>query len=89
MHRLQSHQRLLAQRVLLEVVGDMWEQTIFVSHEWLGWDHADPDNEQFSFLKRVLQQLQEAERALSRAIDVAEARLVPGGSPHFRVPCAV
>ena len=39
--------------------------------------------------ERVLQQLQEAERALSRAIDVAEARLVPGGSPHFRVPCVV
>ena len=39
--------------------------------------------------ERVLQQLHEAERALSRAIDVAEARLVPGGSPHFRVPCVV
>ena len=38
---------------------------------------------------RVLQQLQEAERALSRAIDVAEARLVPDGSTHFRVPCMV
>ena len=46
--RLQPHQ-LLRDEVLVEVVGDMWEDTVFVSHEWLGWDHPDPDNEQFLY----------------------------------------
>jgi hypothetical protein len=36
--------------------------------------------------ERVLHQLQEAEQALSRAIDVTEARLVPGGSLIFMSP---
>ena len=30
---------------------------IFVSHEWLGWNHADPNGEQFQALKRIVQRL--------------------------------
>ena len=32
-------------------------KVIFVSHEWLGWTHADPNGEQFYTLRRILQRL--------------------------------
>ena len=36
-------------------------RTIFVGHEWLGWNHADPNGEQFKALKRILQRLMRGE----------------------------
>ena len=34
---------------------------IFVSHEWVSWDHADPDGEQLRVLCRVLHRLASGE----------------------------
>ena len=59
--RFEAHQNLLASGKLVQVSPDMVHDVIFVSHEWLGWNHADPNGEQFQALTRILQRLMRSE----------------------------
>lgn len=53
------HQHLLQRGLLRRWTPDMADQVIFVSHQWLGWGHPDPEGEQFAALKGVLSRLLE------------------------------
>jgi hypothetical protein len=55
------HQAMLKKDIMMIWEDWMHGRTIFVSHEWLGWTHADPQDAQFRTLKRVLQRLMTGE----------------------------
>ena len=55
--QMQPHQVLLEKRLVREWSSIMHGRTIFVSHEWLGWLHPDPNGEQLTALKRILWRL--------------------------------
>ena len=55
--RMEPHQDILKKNLLQAWFAAMSGRIIFVSHEWLGWTHADPNSEQFQALKRILQRL--------------------------------
>ena len=52
---------MLKNKLVQAWVPYMSGRTIFVSHEWLGWRHADPNGEQLRVLKRILQRLKDGE----------------------------
>ena len=55
--RMEEHQTLVEKKFVQKWTPSMIGRVIFVSHEWLGWDHADPHGYQFSTLKTILQRL--------------------------------
>mmetsp|Transcript_110509 Transcript_110509/g.312591 ORF Transcript_110509/g.312591 Transcript_110509/m.312591 type:complete len:624 (-) Transcript_110509:185-2056(-) len=57
MGELEPHQVLLSKGLLKKWEPSMDGKIIFVSHEWLGFGHADPAGEHFRTLKSVLQRL--------------------------------
>ena len=57
LEQMQPHQVLLKKRLVREWSSLMHGRIIFVSHEWLGWVHPDPDGEQLMALKRILWRL--------------------------------
>ena len=59
--RLDPHQVLLQKGLLHLWCQSMRGRTIFVSHEWLGWQHADPNGEQLVALQRILTRLLKGE----------------------------
>ena len=65
MERILHHQAMLAngREVMMPWEHWMYGRTIFVSHEWLSYSHADPNNDQFRTLKRVLHRLKTGEIA--------------------------
>ena len=54
---LVPHQQLLREGKVKKFARCMRGRVIFISHEWLAWDHADPCGEQFATLKRALSRL--------------------------------
>ena len=58
---MEPHQDMREKRLVRAWIHAMSERIIFVSHEWLGWNHADPNGEQFQALKRILQRLMRGE----------------------------
>ena len=59
--QMQPHQVLVEKRLVHEWSITMQGRTIFVSHEWLGWLHPDPNGEQLRALKRILWRLMNGE----------------------------
>jgi hypothetical protein len=60
------HQDLLAEGVVVEMTNDMLKEAdvIFVSHQWVAFNHPDPASEQLTSLKSVLSQLMEGKHAV-------------------------
>lgn len=54
---MDPHQVMLERGLLVEWTPAMSGRIIFVSHEWLGWHHADPESKQLVALKRLLERL--------------------------------
>ena len=54
------HQLLKAKGLLSEWHEDMGP-VAFVSHQWLAWEHADPDFEQLAVLQRVVERIANGE----------------------------
>ena len=48
---------MLERGLVQEYTSAMHGRVIFVSHEWLGWDHPDPSNEQFQALQQIIRRL--------------------------------
>ena len=57
LEQFEPHQIMLRKGLVHEWAPHMCGRVIFISHEWLGWAHADPQGEQFTTLKRVLERL--------------------------------
>ena len=58
MTEMVNHQELKDQQKLEQVTNELLGRVIFLSHQWLGAAHPDPNTEQFKVLKRVLERLQ-------------------------------
>ena len=58
---IETHQEMLQRGLVRAWIHAMSGRIIFISHEWLGWNHADPNGEQFQALKRILQRLMRGE----------------------------
>lgn len=59
MEEMLPHQVLLQKNLLESWKPSM--RVIFISHEWLGYRHADPKGDQFKVLKRLLTRLMKGE----------------------------
>lgn len=57
--RLQPHQCLLANSLLTEYTEDVVEAATFVSHQWAGFQHPDPEGKQLAVLKKAILNLQQ------------------------------
>ena len=55
--KFEPHQDLLASGKVIEATPAMVGNIIFVSHQWVGFDHPDPDGEQFAALRIALTRL--------------------------------
>jgi len=51
------HQDLLASGVLREFDDTMWGKVFFVSHQWVAYDHPDPEAAQLGALQSVVRKL--------------------------------
>ena len=58
MTEMVNHQELKDQQKLDQVTNELLGRVIFLSHQWLGAAHPDPNKEQFAVLKSVLERLQ-------------------------------
>lgn len=58
---VEPHQVWVENGLVREWTPSMSGRTIFVSHEWLGWEHADPNGEQLAALQRILKRLMHGE----------------------------
>ena len=47
------HQAMIEMGLVQEWTELLHGRVIFVSHEWLSWDHADPNSEQLQALQRI------------------------------------
>ena len=63
---LQPHQQLLAAGKLQEYEHGF---VTFVSHEWSGVDHPDPENHQLRSLQRMLHAIRKNKMTLARGSD--------------------
>ena len=68
----EPHQDLLESGKLVLVTPDMIDKIIFVSHEWLSFDHPDPDGTQHSALHHALTRLAAGEVKEVRGTRIAE-----------------
>merc|ERR1719436_1136238 len=59
--RLLPHQEMQAKSLLHVWSPKMQNKVLFVSHEWLAWDHPDPDGEQLHVLQDHLRRWQNGE----------------------------
>lgn len=57
LEELHPHQVLVEKALVEEWTEALHGRVIFVSHEWLSWDHADPSGEQLRALQRLLRRL--------------------------------
>ena len=57
MEKMTTHQELLRQGKLGEYTSDLEGRPVFISHQWLGHKHPDPNNEQLTVLQRVVTRL--------------------------------
>lgn len=55
--RWEPHQKFLADNVIVQWQVEMLGRVIFVSHEWLGYAHPDPENQQLRSLQGVVRHL--------------------------------
>ena len=65
MNEFRPHQELLADGTLVEANVSMAPKTIFISHQWLGFDHPDPKSEQLRALQQVLRRLLEGRTSVT------------------------
>ena len=61
--QLYPHQVMVEKGVVKEWTEAWHGRVIFVSHEWLAWDHADPAAEQLRALQQILKRLMNGEIA--------------------------
>ena len=54
MKTLKPHQQLLGEGKLVRWTPEIKSPVAFVSHQWLGWGHPDPEQQHLSLLKRTL-----------------------------------
>ena len=59
MTKMVNHQELKDQQKLDQMKNELLGRVIFLSHQWLGVNHPDPNTEQFAVLKSVLERLQD------------------------------
>jgi len=59
LEKLTHHQELLKKGLLQEWTPDMEGRIIFVSHQWLGYEHPDPDGKHLAALQQLLKELME------------------------------
>ena len=57
MNHWTPHQDLLASGVLREFDDVMWGKVFFVSHQWVAYDHPDPEAAQLTALQSVIRKL--------------------------------
>lgn len=57
--RMRPFQELVARGWLVRYAAAMLARVIFVTHQWLGWNHPDPMNVQLLALQRLLRTLME------------------------------
>ena len=57
MEGLEPHQNMLANGLVVKWDPSMNGRIIFISHEWMGYHHADPCGEQFRELRRLVERL--------------------------------
>ena len=76
---LEPHQTMVLKGLVREWEALMHGRVIFVSHEWLGWNHADQRGEQLATLQRVLERLCKGEVAKVEW----EGKSFPQRCPHF------
>jgi len=55
--KLQPHQELKAQGLLTVRTAEHEGRILFISHQWLAWDHPDPDSIQVGALQGLLHRL--------------------------------
>ena len=58
---LHPHRKMLRDDRLVLFAKEFIGEAVFVSHEWLGFDHADPNGEQLSVLQRILTRLMDGQ----------------------------
>jgi len=61
MEIITSFQDLQMMGVLEKWSEEIRDRIIFVSHQWVGYDHPDPSKEQLNVLKNTLQRLMNGE----------------------------
>lgn len=61
LEKLQPQQELLARGWLVQYVIAMLGRVIFVTHQWLGWSHPDPEGVQLLALQGLLRTLMEGQ----------------------------
>jgi hypothetical protein len=64
---LRPHQELLADDKLVKASAMTAANTIFVSHQWLGFNHPDPNNVQLRELQKMLRRLLKGKTSVASA----------------------
>ena len=64
MESLQNHREMLVAGSLTTWSEEISDKIIFVSHQWCGYDHPDPSNEQLRVLQATLKRLMEGKTSV-------------------------